>query len=350
MAVTRRFFLKSASLSLFGTGVVPSFMRRTAFALPNLSGSSRKVLVAIFQRGAVDGLNMVTPFGEKDYFSMRPTIAIPEPRANSTADGVASAVDLDGFFALHPSLASMKPLFDSKRLAVIHAVGSPHNRRSHFDAQDYMETATPDMKSARDGWLNRYLFTKPGSDATPFRAVAVAPRMPRTLQGRASSLVLDDIKNSRLLGVPDPRPCQMPTPAAEEDAFEEMYASSSDPLFSRAAAETFEAIKTLRRIGAGQYQPARGAEYPQGPLGRALQQIAQLIKVGVGLEVGFVDVGGWDTHVNQGGVEGQLANKLLHRAREWQPGHGPRSRQRDVCPRRASQRRKSLRPMARIKA
>ncbi len=310
MAVTRRFFLKSAGLSLFGAGVVPSFMRRTAFALPGKMGGGRKVLVAIFQRGAVDGLNMVIPFGEKDYFSMRPTIAIPEPHATSAGDVATTAVDLDGFFALHPSLASMKPLFDTKQLAVVHAVGSPDNTRSHFDAQDYMETATPGVKSTRDGWLNRYLDAKPEADATPFRAVALGLRMPLTLEGHASSLVLDEIKNFRLLGTPDPRPFQLPTPAAEEDAFEEMYASSSDPLFSKAAAETFEAIRTLRRIGANQYQPANGARYPQGRLGTALQQVAQLIKADVGLEAAFADVGGWDTHVNQGGVEGQLANNL----------------------------------------
>ncbi|HUZ45116.1 MAG TPA: DUF1501 domain-containing protein [Terriglobia bacterium] len=310
MAVTRRFFLKASGLSLFGAGVVPSFMRRTAFALPGKMGGGRKVLVAIFQRGAVDGLNMVIPFGEKDYFSMRPTIAIPEPHAASAGDGAATAVDLDGFFGLHPSLASMQPLFDAKQLAVVHAVGSPDNTRSHFDAQDYMETATPGVKSTRDGWLNRYLHTQPEAGATPFRAVALGSRMPLTLAGRASSLVLDEIKNFRLLGTPDPRPFQLPTPAAEEDAFEEMYASSSDSLFSKAAAETFEAIRTLRRIGGNEYQPANGARYPQGRLGTALQQVAQLIKADVGLEAAFADVGGWDTHVNQGGVEGQLANNL----------------------------------------
>ena len=309
MPVTRRFFLKSAGLTLFGAGCVPSFMRRTAFAL-DASGRRRKVLVAIFQRGAVDGLNMVIPFAEKDYFSMRPTIAIPEPQAHPATGVGPAAVDLDGFFALHPSLAQVKPLFDARQLAVVHAVGSPGNTRSHFDAQDYMETATPGVKSTRDGWLNRYLVTRPEAEATPFRAVAVAPRMPRTLQGQASSLVLDEIKNFRLLGRPDPMRFQPATPAAEEHAFEEMYASSQDPLFSRAAAETFEAIRTLRHIGAEDYQPANGAQYPRGKLGQDLEQVAQLIKADVGLEVAFANVGGWDNHVNEGGVEGQLANNL----------------------------------------
>lgn len=309
MPVTRRLFLKSAGLTLFGTGCVPSFMRRTAFAL-DAGVRRRKVLVAIFQRGAVDGLNMVVPFAEKDYFSMRPTIAIPEPQAHPASGAGPAAIDLDGFFALHPSLARLKPMFDSRQLAIVHAVGSPGNTRSHFDAQDYMETATPGVKSTRDGWLNRYLAAKPEAEATPFRAVAVAPRMPRTLAGQASWLVLDDIKNFRLLGRPGPARFGPATPAAEELAFEEMYASSQDPLFSRAAAETFEAIRTLRRVGAENYEPANGAEYPHGKLAQDLQQVAQLIKADVGLEVAFCNVGGWDNHVNEGGVEGQLANNL----------------------------------------
>jgi uncharacterized protein (DUF1501 family) len=306
--VTRRFFLKSAGLTLFGAGCVPSFMRRTAFALD--TGGRRKVLVAIFQRGAVDGLNMVIPFAEKDYYSMRPTIAIPEPQPKPAAGAGPSAIDLDGYFALHPSLAQVKPLFDARQLAVIHAVGSPNNTRSHFDAQDYMETATPGVKSTRDGWLNRYLVAKPEAESTPFRAVAIAPRMPRTLAGTAPSLVIDEIKNFRLLGRPDPPPFQPATPAAEELAFEEMYASTKDPMFSSAAAETFEAIRTLRHIGAENYQPANGAEYPHGKLGQDLQQVAQLIKADVGLEVAFSNVGGWDNHVNEGGVEGQMASNL----------------------------------------
>lgn len=309
MPVTRRYFLKSAGLTLFGAGCVPSFMRRTAFALDS-SGRRRKVLVAIFQRGAVDGLNMVIPFTEKDYYSMRPTIAIPEPQTHPATGAGPTAIDLDGFFALHPSLAQIKPLFDARQLAIIHAVGSPNSTRSHFDAQDYMETATPGVKSTEDGWLNRYLAATPQAEATPFRAVAVAPRMPRTLAGHAPSLVIDRIKDFRLLGRPDPPPFQPATPATEELAFEEMYASNTDPLFSSAAAETFEAIRTLRRIGSVNYQPASGAEYPHGKLGQDLQQVAQLIKADVGLEVAFSNVGGWDNHVNEGGVEGQMANNL----------------------------------------
>ncbi len=309
MSLTRRYFLKSAGLSLFGVSFVPSFLRRTAFALDApRANTRRKVLVAIFQRGAVDGLNMVVPFAEKDYYAMRPTIAIPEPRSASPSD-VQSALDLDGFFALHPSLASLKPLFDARHLAVVHAVGSPDNTRSHFDAQDYMESATPGVKSAQDGWLNRYLQTNPEAEASPFRAIAVAPRMPRTLEGPAPVLVVDDLRNFRLRGIVPvgPEMARAVTPAT---GFETMYASTSDSIFGSAAQEMFEAMTTLERIGVENYQPEHGAEYPRGPLGRSLQQVAELIKSGVGLEVAFAEAVGWDHHVNEGGVEGQLATNL----------------------------------------
>lgn len=308
MPVSRRYFLKSGGLSLFGAGFVPSFLRRTAFAIETRREARRKVLVAIFQRGAADGLNIVVPFAEKDYYAMRPTIAIPEPSSSSTENSQA-AIDLDGFFALHPSLASLKPLFEARHLAIVHAVGSPDNTRSHFDAQDYMETATPGIKSTNDGWLNRYLQGNPLPDATPFRAVAIAPRMPRTLRGTAPALVLDDIRNFRLAGTVSPAPGGGPA-SSLEDTFETMYASASDPLLSSAAKEMFEAISTLERVGRENYEPSNGAVYPRGPLGRSLQQVAQLIRAGVGLEVAFAEVGGWDHHVNEGGVQGQLAVRL----------------------------------------
>jgi uncharacterized protein (DUF1501 family) len=304
MKIVRRYFLKSAGLSLFGTGLVPSFLRRTAFALEQSAWSTRKkILVAIFQRGAADGLNMVVPFGEKEYYSLRPTISIPAPRA--CAGEGECAIDLDGFFGLHPSLRSLKPLFDAQRLAVIHAAGSPDNTRSHFDAQDYMETATPGMKSTADGWLNRFLQANPEAEAAPFRAIALAPRLPRSLMGPAPALAIDDLRGFRLRTNPQSRASNV-----LRSAFETMYVSAADGLISRTAHETFEAMDALGRIASEDYRPANGAEYPKGPLGRSLQQIAQLIKANVGLEVAFAEVGGWDHHVNEGGVQGQLANSL----------------------------------------
>jgi uncharacterized protein (DUF1501 family) len=305
---TRRYFLKSTGLRLFGAGCVPGFLRRTAFALEQPVPSTRKkILVAVFQRGAADGLNIVVPFGDREYYSLRPSISIPEPTRNSFGGVGETVIDLDGFFGLHPSLASLKPLFDTRHLAVIHAAGSPDSTRSHFDAQDYMESATPGLKSSPDGWLNRYLQGAPEADATPFRAVAFCARTPRSLLGPAPVLAVNDLRSLRLVsksGANTAGGGDIP------GALQAMYASASDPMLNTTARETFEAVSTLRQIGVEDYQPANGAEYPPGPLGHSLQQVAQLIKADVGLEVAFAEVGGWDHHVNEGGVQGQLANSL----------------------------------------
>ncbi|MGH9772275.1 MAG: DUF1501 domain-containing protein [Candidatus Acidiferrales bacterium] len=304
MQLTRRYFLKSAGLSLFGVGAVPAFLRRTAFAIESTQASARKkILVAVFMRGAVDGLNVVVPYGEKDYYKMRPSIAIPAP--GKATDRAESAIDLDGFFGFHPRLDALKAIFDQGHLAVVDAAGSPSHSRSHFEAQDFMETATPDVPNTKDGWLNRYLRFTPEEDTTPFRAVAASPRMPLTLQGSAHALAIGDVRNFKLRVNP-----HQPGMAGMEDAFQALYASSSDPLLSGTARETFSAAKTLKRIGNQGYLPDNGATYPGGPFGRHMQEVAQLIKSDLGLEIAFVDVGGWDNHVNEGGATGQLAGRL----------------------------------------
>jgi uncharacterized protein (DUF1501 family) len=270
--------------------------------------SRKKILVAIFQRGAADGLNIVVPFGQKEYYALRPTINIPR-LSSAVLNQDQTVIDLDGFFGFHPSLGSLKPIFDSKHLAVIHAVGSPDNTRSHFDAQDYMEAATPGVRSTEDGWLNRYLRSCPETDASPFRAVAFAPRMPRTLMGTAPAMAIDDLRDFRLR-VNAGSYNHAPGPGLVESAFAAMYASSADPLLANTSREIFQAADELQRIDLTNYQPENGSEYPKGPLGRALEQVAQLIKCDVGLEVAFAEIGGWDHHVNEGGVQGQLAANL----------------------------------------
>src|ERR671935_513971 len=187
--MNRRLFLKHGGLAMASLGLVgsaPSFLKRTALAqgVSVAPSGRRKTLITIFQRGAVDGLNMVVPHGERNYYELRPQIAIEQPGKA----GADSVINLDGFFGLHPSLAAFKPLWDEKRLAIVHAVGSPDNTRSHFDAQDYMESATPGVKSTQDGWLNRYLQARPDPKATPFRAVSMTQNLPRSLQGRAGAL------------------------------------------------------------------------------------------------------------------------------------------------------------------
>src|SRR5271167_2522192 len=294
MPLTRRIFLKNGAISLIGLSVMPSFLQRAIAATTN---PGKKKMVVLFQRGAMDGLNVVVPFGERSYYQMRPSIAIPEPKRG----GTEAAIDLDGFFGLHPSLQPLQPLFQKGQLAIVQAVGSPDPTRSHFDAQDFMESGTPGLKSTDDGWLNRTLQSTPEEKPSPFRAVAFGPYLPRTLQGSASAVAIPDLKQFKMNG-----PQQ-----TTEGGFEAMYAQTIDRALRGVGTETFEAIDQLKKINPDAYQPENGAEYPKGRFGQSLMEIAELFKADVGLEVAFLDSGGWDHHVNEGGVQGQLAN-LLH--------------------------------------
>ncbi|HWS88442.1 MAG TPA: DUF1501 domain-containing protein [Pyrinomonadaceae bacterium] len=299
--MNRRFFLKSGGLALASVGLVgsaPSFLRRVVEAqgLTAAPAGRRKTLITIFQRGAVDGLNMVVPHGERAYYDLRPQIAIAPPGRGE------SALDLDGFFGLHPSMSPLKRLWDEKRMAVVHAVGSPDNTRSHFDAQDYMESATPGVKSTQDGWLNRYLQARPDPKATPFRAISMTQNLPRSMQGRAPSVAMRNIADFQIRAGAYTQSVQ--------GGFESIYEQGVSDVLRGTGKETFEAVNFLKRVNPAQYRPENGAQYPAGEYGRALMQIAQLIKAGVGLEVAFTDVGGWDTHRGQGGARGQLANLL----------------------------------------
>ena len=306
----RRVFMKSGALSLVTMGLSPSFLRRTAFGGELLSGAALKgaargkTLICLFQRGAADALNVVVPHGEGAYYRLRPTIAIPRPGISS---GAAGAIDLDGFFGLHPALAPMKPLWDMGILAPIHAVGSPSATRSHFDAQDYMETGTPDQKGTRDGWLNRYLAVKGtceagcthGATLSPFRAVAMTQQTPRMLEGPAPTIAMNSL---------DEFSVRATGPAA--DRLEALYRTGSADVVHAAGGEMFEAVKILKSANPQKYLPQNNATYPSSQFGTRLKQIAQLIKCDVGLEVAFADMGGWDTHVNQGASTGQLAARL----------------------------------------
>jgi uncharacterized protein (DUF1501 family) len=301
--MNRRFFIKSGGVAMASLGLMnaaPSFLQRAALAetIDRITGGRRKTLIAIFQRGAVDGLNMVVPFGERSYYDLRPNIAIPKPQGTDAE----AAINLDGFFGLHPSLATFKPLWDSKRLAIVHAAGSPDNTRSHFDAQDYMESATPGVKSTRDGWLNRYLQSKADPEKSLFRAVSMTQQMPRALQGRAPAVAISNLANFAI------RAGQ--SSASVQGGFEAIYDQTVNDVLGGTGKETFEAVNYLKKVNPSQYKAENGAQYPRTPFGNALLQIAQLIKANVGLEVGFTDVGGWDTHVNEGNSRGQLGNLL----------------------------------------
>src|SRR5216683_1456274 len=276
MSITRRVFLKNGALAIVGTSIVPSFLTRAVYAAET-AAPGKKRLVVLFQRGAADGLNIVVPHGEQAYYAMRPSIAIPRPRS-----GAESAIDLDGFFGLHPSMTPFKPLWDQKHLAIVHAAGSPDNTRSHFDAQDYMESGTPGMKATEDGWLNRALSGIKEPQPSPFRAVAMGGSVPRTLAGPVPAVAMSDIRGFSVGG--------------------------GRGRGAEVASNTFEAVKMLRSADPEKYTPAPGANYPRGRFGDSLRQVAQLIKANLGVEVAFADIGGWDHHVNEGSVQGQIAN------------------------------------------
>jgi len=270
---SRRLFLKNSAIAMFGMGSVPAWLSRAVYA-EGAPGQRKKILIAIFQRGAVDGLNVVVPHGERAYYASRPTIAIPHP--DGTEQG---AIDLNGHFGLHPSLKALKPLWDRQELAIVEAVGSPDPSRSHFDAQDYMESGTPGLKSTSDGWLNRAM--QPEAQSSPVRAISLSPALPRTLRGKNEALTIANLNDFQVKD------------AALSATFESMYGT--------AGREAFDAIRIVQSI------PQSGAPYPKGRLGQSLRQIARVIKADVGLEVAFTDTGGWDTHVNE---SGQLANLL----------------------------------------
>src|SRR5688572_15895717 len=292
--LSRRVFLKDGGLALVSLGFAPEFLARTVAAA---GPSRRRVLIAIFQRGAADGLNMVVPFGDPGYYAARPSIALPRPGA-----GPDAALDLDGFFALHPRLAPLEPLYRARQLAVVHACGSPDTTRSHFDAQDYMESATPGVKSTPDGWLNRYLHAREHQAATPFRAVALAPQLPRSLQGTAPALAIGQISQ---FGIRAGQATDM-----VQSSFEAEYAAAANSVLHSTGREAFDAVKMLKKADPSQYTPANGAAYPRSPFGEALKQIAQLVKADVGLEVAFAESGNWDHHANEGAAVGILANRL----------------------------------------
>jgi len=296
----RRVFVKSGALALVTMGLSPSFLRRTAFGMELFKAPKGKVLICLFQRGAADGLNVIVPHGEKAYYAMRPSIGIPQP--SSSVAG--AAIDLDGFFGLHPALAPLKPLYDRKMLAPVQAVGSPSTTRSHFDAQDYMETGTPDNKGTTDGWLNRYLAVKGTCDEcnlakTPFRAVSLTPQTPRILEGPSPTVAMNSLDEFSVRAT-----------GSSAERLEALYRTGSADLVHATGAETFDAVKMLRAANPQKYLPQFGADYPRSQFGQRLLQIAQLIKANVGLEIAFADVGGWDTHVNQGSSTGQLAQRL----------------------------------------
>ncbi len=286
--------MKGGALALIGTSAIPTFLTRSVLGQATAAARSKKKLVVLFQRGAADGLNVVVPYREKNYYAMRPAIAIQE----------RDVLDLNGFFGLHPAMQAFKPLYDQGHLAIVHAAGSPDTTRSHFDAQDYMESGTPGVKATQDGWLNRALQAEGmNKGASAFRAVALGSQVPRTLQGKVPAIAMTSLTDFSVGG-------QGPQSLPISSAFQAMYDKSSDAVLHGTGQETFEAVKMLKSADPARYRPAAGVVYPDTPFGNSMRQVAQLMKANLGVEAAFCDIGGWDTHQNQGGVNGQLANRL----------------------------------------
>lgn len=298
--MNRRLFLKNGAIGLAGFGFMaaaPELLHQFASAQSAVKTyGKKKTLVTIFQRGAVDGMSMIVPYGDDAYYSLRRTTAIQAP---GKTDG---AIKIDGNFGLHPAMASFSNLLKDGRLAVINACGSPDNTRSHFDAQDYMESGTPGVKSTRDGWLNRAMQSTAGKADSPFRAIAVTRQLPRSLYGKAPSVAMTDLSDFTIkAGL---------YTADLKGGFEGIYEQNVKDDLSSTGKDTFEAMNFLKKADPAKFKPENGAVYPNSQLGRSLRQIAQMIKAGVGLEVAFAETNGWDTHLNQGGARGQLANLL----------------------------------------
>jgi uncharacterized protein (DUF1501 family) len=300
---TRRAFLKGGGIALFSIGVGgagPSFLERAAWAAtPSRTSGRRKVLVTIFQRGAMDGLAAVSPFAERQLQKLRPGLALSGARRA----GEESLIDLGVDFGLHPAFGAFEPLWRDGALGIVHAVGSPDSTRSHFDAQDYMETGTPGRKGTASGWLNRGC-GKLGHEPTPFQAVSLSRALPRSLYGPAPALAVRSLADLAI---------QLPGAggAAEVagEGFEALYREASRDLLRGTAKESFEAVETVERLRQEGYRPSPGVDYPRGPLGASLQQIAMLVQADVGLEVAFAESGGWDTHVRQGAAGGSFAQR-----------------------------------------
>lgn len=278
---SRRWFLRTSGLAVgvLGTSQV-WFKPASAQGL-----AARKVLVAILQRGAADGLNIVAPFFEKRYYQLRPSIAVQMPGQSGQPTPLNGSIDLDGKFALHQALQPFKPLWDAGQLAIVHAAGSPDSSRSHFDAQAFMESGTAG-KTTEDGWLNRTL-ARTSENTSPLRGVAVGKTLPLALRGNRSTVALDDLAKFQIGGSTSP-------------ILQRLYAGAGDAQLKNEAGGMFDAMKRIDALRQP-YVPATGVTY-QGEFGRRLQQLARLIKSDVGVEVAFVDIDGWDHHSNETGA------------------------------------------------
>ncbi len=305
---TRRGFVRGATATVLAAYFGVSALTDVSFGAEPVADKTGKsgnanpdspILVTVFLRGGMDGLSLIVPHGEDTYYKLRPTLGLAKPGDNRASKDYR-ALDLDGFFGLHPAMAPLYPLYQEGSLAAVHAIGSGDATRSHFEAMATIERGAVDNNAeGTGGWLARHLRTTPAQTASPLRAVALTSMLPDILRGATGAPALSSLSEYRL---------NTPKPFDEkkmEATLTELYKGSD--AVSVAGRETLTAINALRRVSPDTYQPANGAKYPDSELGRGLKQTACLIKARIGLEVACLDRGGWDTHVAQGTTSGYLA-------------------------------------------
>lgn len=287
--LNRRDLLRLGGLATLAGGL-PGWLPRVAFSAAEPPPGD--LLVCVFLRGGMDGLAAVPPLGEAEFHDARPTLALPDSGTASTEQ----VLNLDDRFGLHPSLTPLKGIFEEGDLALIHACGSPDPTHSHFEAMDYMERGTPGEKNLSTGWISRHLQTSYWTNDSPFRAVGVGESLPVSLRGPVPATALRSIAEFHLPGDPE-------AIRGLQETLSALYSlTPSDELGQQLAdhaALTFSAIDMLANLDPGQYQPQGGASYDEDPFGQAMAQVAQLAKADLGLEVACLDLGGWDTHVQQ---------------------------------------------------
>ena len=301
---SRRGFIKAGGLALLGIGMggIPAFLAEAVAGTKPLGLFNRKkILVCIFQRGAMDGLMAVTPFTDEYLKAARPGLFMTAAKGGKNAP----LIDLDGRFGLHPSMSAFEQVFRDKRLGIVHGIGSPNNTRSHFDAQDYMESGTPFKKGTDSGWLNRAVGLLGHDGATPFQGVSLTSSLPRSFYGEHPAVAISNLQDFNIQMRGNVKGANMVA-----KSFEDLYDQTSSELLKDTGKESFEAIKMLQKTDTKNYKPSNNALYPNTALGNSLKQIAQLIKMNVGMEVAFAESGGWDTHFNQGTDTGIFARNV----------------------------------------
>lgn len=280
---------------MLSTQTLPTWMPRLSFAPVNTAPRG-DTLVVVFLRGAADVLNMVVPHGEDAYYQLRPSLGIARPDDSSTKKE-ERAVDLDGFFGLHPNMAPLLSAWQSEQLAIIHACGAPDESRSHFKAMELMERGVDDERGPASGWIGRHLATLNTGNSSPLRAVGMGTRPQKSLTGSVPVSALRSIADFHLGG--------------DQRALQQMRMALSTVYQNDVMGQdTLSIMNTLQTLDPLTYAASRDAKYPDTEFGLALKQTAMLIKAQVGLEVSAIDLGGWDTHFAQGSSTGLMPNLM----------------------------------------